>query len=134
MIGDRGAAEDVVAHLGVVNAGDALRHRRLHALLHRLLHFRVAQQSQPHSDVLVMLVDALGDVPQRITVALPQLLEGARLVQRLDGIGARGRALAQAGDLREHEPHPVTALAAGAQLGYRAVIGAARLLGVQEAL
>ena len=58
---------------------------------------------------------------------------GARLVQRLDRVALRRWAPAQPRDLREHEPHPVAGLVAGAQLGQRLVVGAALVLGLDEA-
>ena len=57
---------------------------------------------------------------------------GPRLVQRGDGEMDRRRALAQSGDLREDEPHPVALLASGAKLFAGLRIGT--LLRVDEPL
>ena len=51
-----------------------------------------------------------------------------------DRVVARGRAAAEPGELREHEPHPVAALAPGAQLAQRAVVRAAGVLRLHEPL
>ncbi len=57
---------------------------------------------------------------------------GAGLGEPGDGIPAGGLAVAETGDLGQDEPHPVAALAAGAQLGEGGGIRA--LLGPDEAL
>jgi len=59
---------------------------------------------------------------------------GPGLGQRADRVQPGRRAVAQAGDLREDEPHPVAGLAAGPQLGGGAVVGAAGVLGGHEPL
>lgn len=51
-----------------------------------------------------------------------------------DRVRLRRRAAAQPSDLREDEPHPVTGLAAGAQLGERLLVRAVAVLGGDEAL
>ena len=56
----------------------------------------------------------------------------ARLVERCDRVEPRHLAPPEARDLREHEPHPVPGLAAGAELGEDAVVDV--LLGDDEAL
>ena len=45
-----------------------------------------------------------------------------RLFERADRVALGHRAAAQAGELRKDEPHPVTAFAAGAQLGHDLVV------------
>ena len=47
---------------------------------------------------------------------------GACLGRVGDGVMLRHRAVAEPGDLREHEPHPVTGLASAAQLGKHLVV------------
>src|SRR5674536_49830 len=59
---------------------------------------------------------------------------GPRLGQAGDGVALGRRAVAKAGNLWEHEPHPVAALAAGQQFGQRGVVGTGGVLRVDEAL
>ena len=57
---------------------------------------------------------------------------GACFGQAGDAILARGRTAAQFGELREHEPDPVGALAASAQLGQHSLVHP--ILGIDKAL
>jgi transcriptional regulator with XRE-family HTH domain len=59
---------------------------------------------------------------------------GPGLLQAGDGVRLGRRAVPQAGDLREDEPHPVAGLAAVPQLGRGPPVGAAGLLGRHEPL
>ena len=59
---------------------------------------------------------------------------GPGLGQRGDRVGLGRRAVPQAGDLREDEPHPVAGLAAAPQLSRGPIVGPARVLGRNESL
>ena len=58
---------------------------------------------------------------------------GPSLVERPDGVALGHPAQAEAGQLREHEPHPVAGFAPRGQLGQGAVVDPIPL-GVEEAL
>jgi hypothetical protein len=59
---------------------------------------------------------------------------GPRLVEVGDRVHLRQPAVAESGDLREDEPHPVALLAAGPQLVERLEVGVVVVLRLDEAL
>ena len=56
------------------------------------------------------------------------------LLERRDRVPPGGRAVPEAGELREHEPHPVRPLAPRAQLVTHGLVDSAVVLGVNESL
>jgi hypothetical protein len=54
---------------------------------------------------------------------------GSRFIYSGDGIFARGGALAEPGELREHEPHPVAALGTLTEFVEGSLICSIRVLG-----